>query len=549
LVFLTGQQEIEQACRRVVDLNDALNLDETVFQNSIKGLIAYPIYSSLETLEQKAIFEPPPRGMRKVVFATNIAQTSVTIPGIRYVIDCGFVKQKMYDPATSMDALVVVPISQATATQRAGRAGRTTTGKVYRLYSREAFDEMEPETLPEIQRSSLIGTVLQLKKMEIKDILSFEFIDPPDPELLLGAGRQLYMLGALDKEGNLTELGHMMSNFPISPFLSCALIASASNLGMPNELKFQESIPNGFGCSEEILTIVSMLSTEEIFITPRLAKKLDEAQKVRVKFSDKTGDHLTLLNVYEAWKQSDFSDDFCKRYWIHVRAMKVARSVRDQLVEIFNRHNLKRTSCLTRRVSHNRRQEINFTTSANLDPVPVLKSLARGFFIHTAKRHAGRIYFSHYLSSRIITPKSSTSSASHLLALAIHPNSCLGAISGHTGYGSSEDIASNAFKIVDIEALDFVVYHDVQFVNRAAMRCVSRIDFKWVEAWVDRVLEGVPHAEALVGGGMDVVMDERDSNIVLENSGHTIEVLEVDVETKKRAVMAENDEVKKRRVE
>ena len=129
----------------------------------------------------------------------------------RYVIDSGFVKQKSYDPNTGMDALLVVPISQAAATQRAGRAGRTAPGKAYRLYCRESYEQMDEETIPEIQRSSLLGTVLSLKKMGIQDIINFEFIDPPDPLLVTNALRQLFLLEAIDASGRLTSLGTFFS--------------------------------------------------------------------------------------------------------------------------------------------------------------------------------------------------------------------------------------------------------------------------------------------------------------------------------------------------
>ncbi|KAH9277328.1 hypothetical protein BASA83_000195 [Batrachochytrium salamandrivorans] len=181
LVFLTGQHEIETAMKR----SWRLTMNSTT-------------PCTLESIDQRAIFLPAPPGVRKIVLATNIAQTSVTVPGIRYVIDSGFVKQKMYDPHTRMDALVVVPISQAAATQRAGRAGRTEHGRVYRLYSRDAFEQMAAATIPEIQRSSLLGTILQLKKMGINDVLNFEFIDPPDPDLVVSAIKQLFLLSAVD---------------------------------------------------------------------------------------------------------------------------------------------------------------------------------------------------------------------------------------------------------------------------------------------------------------------------------------------------------------
>ena len=254
LVFLTGQQEIESAIRQMEERQNEISIRHS---SSVKGMILFPIYSSLETIEQKAIFDPPPSGLRKIIFSTNISQTSVTIPGIRYVVDCGFVKQKMYDPKTHMDGLVVVPISQSAATQRAGRAGRTTEGKVYRLYSREAFSEMTPDTVPEIQRSSLIGTVLNLKKIGIEDVLNFEFIDAPDPELLIAAIKDLFLLGAVNEHGHLTLIGKQLAEFPISPFLSRALISSCLD----------------FHCSDHMITIVSMMSSEEVFVSPRSKKK------------------------------------------------------------------------------------------------------------------------------------------------------------------------------------------------------------------------------------------------------------------------------------
>ncbi|KAJ3119254.1 DEAH-box ATP-dependent RNA helicase prp22 [Nowakowskiella sp. JEL0407] len=540
LVFLTGQQEIEQACKRVIELHRELDYRKDVkYSDKVKGLISFPIYGSLETLEQRSIFEDPPNGIRKIVFATNIAQTSVTIPGIRYVVDSGFVKQKMYDPATSMDALVVVPISQATATQRAGRAGRTTTGKVYRLYSRDSFEEMEPETLPEIQRSSLIGTVLQLKKMGIHDILSFEFIDPPDMLLLAGAGRQLYMLGALDEQGKLTKLGDLMSNFPISPFLSTALLASSTSTVSPH-------LPTGFHCSDEILTIISMLSTEEVFIKPRNPQKTADAAHKHAQFGDKSGDHLMLYNVYEAWKESGYSEKFCREFYLHFRALKVAKNIREQVEEIMNRLGVPIVSCrrekgkrkrnegesissksykrgrdderderkggkydersFERQWEWNETHDVNFKSSKMVDSTVILKSLCAGFFMHVAKRHVERPIFYHYLSTKVVSNISSTSAGSHLMALTVHPNSCLG---------------SGAGKQVDFEGLDWVLYNDIQLVNRAAMRCVSSIEFGWVKEYFQQVLENVPDARVLIGSGeVDVaaldVSERRLSNAFVE---------------------------------
>ncbi|KAI9091845.1 P-loop containing nucleoside triphosphate hydrolase protein [Phlyctochytrium arcticum] len=329
LIFLTGQQEIEMTTRLLMEAHEELDYGEVRHRNTVKDMVIYPIYSALETLEQRSIFDSPPEGVRKIVIATNIAQTSVTIPGIRYVVDSGFVKQKMYDPRTGVDALIVVPISQAAATQRAGRAGRTASGKVYRLYSREAFEDMEPATVPEIQRSSLIGTVLALKKMGIDDIMNFEFIDPPDPELVIGATKQLFLLGAVDEHGHLTSLGRQMSEFPISPYLSRVLISAAID----------------FNCSYEVLIITSMLSVEEIFSTPRSKKKQEAAEQLRSRFNDPSGDHLGLLRIYQEWRDFDYSKDWAYDMYIHYRALSAARKVKDQLSEIMERLGLPITSC------------------------------------------------------------------------------------------------------------------------------------------------------------------------------------------------------------
>lgn len=255
LVFLTGQHEIERACQdlkkaildkkhKEQDRKETSDRHKHLSTVSLDQTQILPLYASLELLDQTAIFGPSPRGSRKVIFATNIAQTSVTIPNIRFVVDSGFVKQKMYDSSTGMDALLVVPISKAAATQRAGRAGRTRAGICFRLYSRESFEtEMEEETIPEIMRTGLTGTVLSLKNLGIRDVNGFEFLDPPREEELLAALRELYLVGAIDKFGELTEVGSSMIAYPVNPLLARSLVEAEK-----------------LGCLDNALTIVAMLS-------------------------------------------------------------------------------------------------------------------------------------------------------------------------------------------------------------------------------------------------------------------------------------------------
>jgi pre-mRNA-splicing factor ATP-dependent RNA helicase DHX16 len=193
----------------------------------IKELIVCRIYSTLPSDLQAKIFEPTPPGARKVVLATNIAETSLTIDGIVYVIDPGFSKQKSYNPRTGMESLIVTPISKASAEQRSGRAGRTAPGKCFRLYTAWAYHhELDETTIPEIQRTNLGNVVLLLKSLGINDLIHFDFMDPPPAETLIRALEELYALGALNDRGELTKLGRRMAEFPLDPMLSKMILAS-----------------------------------------------------------------------------------------------------------------------------------------------------------------------------------------------------------------------------------------------------------------------------------------------------------------------------------
>ncbi|KAL5283888.1 DHX15 family protein [Megaselia abdita] len=247
LLFLTGQEEIEEACKRIKREIDNLGPE-------IGELKCIPLYSTLPPNLQQRIFEtaPPnkPNGAigRKIVVSTNIAETSLTIDGVVFVIDTGFAKQKVYNPRIRVESLLVSPISKASAQQRAGRAGRTRPGKCFRLYTESAFKtEMQENTYPEILRSNLATVVLQLKKLGIDDLVHFDFMDPPAPETLMRALELLNYLAALDDDGNLTDLGAIMSEFPLDPQLAKMLIASCQH-----------------NCSNEILSITAMLSGEYI---------------------------------------------------------------------------------------------------------------------------------------------------------------------------------------------------------------------------------------------------------------------------------------------
>ena len=236
LLFLTGQEEIDTAAQILQQRMEELGTEAP-------PLLILRVYSALPSDQQSEIFEPTPPGSRKCVIATNIAEASLTIDGIFYVVDPGFAKMKVYNPKLGMDSLVVSPISQASAKQRAGRAGRTGPGKCYRLYTEPAYKhEMLPVSVPEIQRTNMASLVLILKAMGINDLISFPFMDPPPIQSLVSAMEQLYALSALDDEGLLTKVGRMMAEFPIEPQLSKMLLTAVD-----------------LQCADEILTITAML--------------------------------------------------------------------------------------------------------------------------------------------------------------------------------------------------------------------------------------------------------------------------------------------------
>ncbi|KAI8654846.1 Pre-mRNA-splicing factor ATP-dependent RNA helicase-like protein cdc28 [Fusarium keratoplasticum] len=344
LIFLTGQDEIEAAEQEIAETAKKLG-------SRIKELVICPIYANLPSELQSKIFEPTPEGARKVVLATNIAETSLTIDGIVYVIDPGYVKENVYNPATGMSNLVVVPCSRASANQRSGRAGRVGPGKCFRLYTKFAYmNEMDESTTPEIQRTNLNGVVLQLKSLGINELLEFEFMDPPPTEALIGALNQLFALQALNHRGELTKLGRQMAEFPTDPMLAKAVLAADKE-----------------GCVEEVLSIVSMLGeASALFFRPK-DKKI-HADSARNRFTVKDGgDHITLLNVWNQWVDSDFSPVWSKENFLQQRSLTRARDVRDQLAKLCERVEVAPSTC----------------GASNLRPIK--RAITAGFFPNAAR--------------------------------------------------------------------------------------------------------------------------------------------------------------------
>lgn len=364
LVFLTGREEIDDAMESVREHLDRL-------PEQTQALLPLPLYAGLTTEQQMYIFEKTPENTRKVVFATNIAEASVTIDGIVYVVDCGFAKTRVYNPKTGIESLLVTPTSKASAAQRAGRAGRTKPGKCYRLYPKESYDELPATNPPDMQRSNLAPIVLQLKALGIENVLRFDYLSAPPSELMIKALELLYSLGALDDDAQLTRpLGMQMAELALDPMLAKALLSAPS-----------------FGCLSEMLTIAAMASLggNVWFQQQNERKKMDEA---RAKFAADEGDHLTYLNAYQAFvtvgKQGS---KFCHENSLNYKSMARAVSVRAQLKRYLER--------LGVRVEE---PADGVRVGGWRDPVKageqIRRCLATGFFAHAAKMQADGSFLS-----------------------------------------------------------------------------------------------------------------------------------------------------------
>ena len=355
LIFLTGEDEIETACEKIKRLGNR-NVAKT------GELKVVPLYSSLPPHMQQKIFEPAPPARfeggppgRKCIVSTNIAETSLTIDGIVYVIDPGFSKQKVYNPRTKIESLLPSPISQASAKQRAGRAGRTQPGKCFRLYTEKGFNALQPATYPEILRSNLASVVLTMKKLGIEDLVHFDFISPPAPETLMRALELLNYIGALDDEAELTPLGVQLAEYPLDPQLALTLVAAGK-----------------YGVAGDALSLVAMMSVPQCFQRPK--DMAAEADAAKAQFSHEDGDHMTLLTAYQAYvdvKSASGEGEamrWCKDNFLNPRTMKSADSVRQQLERINTRLGIPTVSTVDR-MGHS---------------AAVRKALLAGYFLQVA---------------------------------------------------------------------------------------------------------------------------------------------------------------------
>jgi ATP-dependent RNA helicase DDX35 len=352
LVFLPGQEEIDFVVRA---LND----------RAPSHVLSLPLYATLPLQMQQNVFLPSPRSVRrKVIVATTIAETSVTIDGVVFVVDSCFVKLAFFNPLTGIEALVTTTVSKASAKQRAGRAGRSRPGKCFRLCTQDCYRGFPKETIPQMQRTNLTSVALHLLSMGIQDLAHFDFVSPPSPEALIRALEVLYSLGAINDECKLVEpLGAQIAEFPVEPALAKVLLAS-----------FQ------YDCTDEVLSIASALSVGDIFLSSRGSKerkqKIAEAMEA---FAHPDGDHLMYLGIYEAFCDNGKSREWCDDNLLSHRALVRATEIRRQLKRYVKRFG-----------SPNHEGGANMVN--NDTNTRVLECIVSGYFANAAKLSADGQY-------------------------------------------------------------------------------------------------------------------------------------------------------------
>ena len=351
LVFATGQEEIES-------LSQSLQLFASQLEawaaaegrEDVPALLVRPLYAALGPAASAAVFTPTPPHTRKVVLATNIAETSITIPGVKYVVDSGLVKEKVFSPQTGIETLQVLPVSQSSSVQRAGRAGREGPGECYRLYTKEAFQTLQKAPVPEIHRTELSGAALQLYAMGL-DPFTFGWLDAPDAALLQEAVLHLAELGAIHTQAEhgakvvrLTPLGRKLALLPITPSYARLLVAAAER---------------GPAVARQARDLVSILSADRgVFVESHDAERREAAERARDVFVDPSGDHATMLNALygylaaRAHAQQSHAGGvasagakhevrmWCQTHAVHERTMRNVLAIRKQLMRICQQHGL-----------------------------------------------------------------------------------------------------------------------------------------------------------------------------------------------------------------
>ncbi len=409
LVFLTGQETIESLENLVKEYALSMGPD-------VPKLLVLPLFAALPQAAQQRVFQPAPPKTRKIIISTNIAETSVTVSGVRFVIDCGKAKMKQFRTRIGLDSLLVKPISKSAAIQRKGRAGREAPGKCYRLYTEPDYHTMHQSNTPEILRCDLSQAILTMKARGVDDIINFPFLDRPPREALEKALLQLYQLGALTESGAISEIGLQMARLPLTVTLARALIAAAEP-----ELD----------CVAEVIDIISCLSMENVFLNLTSEEKKEEAEAARRELYRREGDHLTLLTTVQTYAaETTDRKAWAERHFVSHRAMQAVMDVRKQLT----------SQCQRSKTPYRKQNQEPAAITPEL-AVSILRCFLKGFAMNTAR----------------LFPDGSYKTMVGNQTVAIHPSSGL--------FGKK------------VEA---IMYNEFVFTNRSYARGVSAVQMDWI---------------------------------------------------------------------
>ena len=404
LCFLSTGEEIDEAvdmAENALSSSLLLDHDATTTNRNKKGssrpsknAVCLPLYSTLPIKLQSQPFLPRSNdevrnNTRRIIFTTNIAETSVTVPNIAHVIDSGFAKMPFFDPYSGFDRLIVCPISRASAKQRAGRAGRVRPGKCYRLYSEVDHGKvMEEETAPEIQRCNLTTLIMTIKALGVKNVLAFDLMSIPSVEALSHGLECLYALGAIGNDAELTALGREMVYFPTDPRVSRMLLASLDMESRDETPSMVSKLIVG-----DVLTVAAALQVRNLFYQPRTERQWRMYDDAMADILDRSGDHVTMVHLFDLVDHSNkmLSEDECRERFVNRVALKRALDVRNQLARFLGRRFGGGSQWFG-----SKRQEIVGSQGFDSDErsEAIRKCICSGYFMNVAKLGSGGRYYS-----------------------------------------------------------------------------------------------------------------------------------------------------------
>lgn len=414
LVFLPGQEEIEKAC-------NALREIAPLLPREVPEMVPLPLYAALPPAEQLRVFHPVKKRQRKIILATNIAETSVTVPGVRYVIDSGLRKVKIWRHALGLSTLLTVPVSRASATQRSGRAGREAPGKVFRLYTEDDFDKLPAQTEPEIVRTDIAHAVLMLKRLQVEDVVGWSWLEHPGNTALFAALKSLYALKALDDSGRITPLGVQMSVLPVLPQLASVLVTA-----------------HEAGCLQPVIDIVACLNVENLVLNPPSDKRdeVNEKRRQVCVLGCNHGDLIMFKELLDYFTEIGNTSDkkhWCRELFLNYRGFKNVFQIRAQI------------TLYMRNLFGDEKEEEDSDDedgrNAPLDVEKVIKCFIKGYVANTAIGYPDRSYRTIFQGELI----------------SVHPSSLL--------FGKK---------------CDGIMYIEFVYTTKGYARTVSSIDPEWV---------------------------------------------------------------------